>query len=86
MEDLKSREDVNRLVRTFYAKLQKNELLGPVFNGVIDDWEHHFERLTDFWETNLFFVRKYHGKPTEQHIHVDEKEEGSIMKCILEFG
>jgi len=84
MEDLKSREDVNRLVRTFYAKVQKDELLGPIFNGVIDDWEHHFERLADFWETNLFFVRKYHGNPMEQHIHVDEKEEGSINE--MHFG
>ena len=53
-----TREDVSLLVRTFYAKVRKDELLGPIFNGIIKDWETHLELLTDFWETNLFFKRK----------------------------
>ena len=65
-KDIKSREDILLLVRTFYAKVRKDELLGPVFNLVIEDWERHFEHLTDFWQSNLFFEKKYSGNPLQK--------------------
>lgn len=71
--EIKSREDVSLLVRTFYAKIRKDELLGQIFNGIITDWETHLELLTDFWETNLFFNRKYFGNPMHAHVEVDKK-------------
>ena len=55
--DISSREDVFLLVTTFYSKVRKDALLGPIFNTIIEDWELHFERLTDFWQTNLFFEK-----------------------------
>ena len=51
---IESREDVSLLVNTFYSKIRKDTLLGPIFNRIITDWETHLELLTDFWETNLF--------------------------------
>ena len=84
MKDIQVREDVNHLVRTFYAKVREDKLLGPIFNKSIEDWESHFDRLTDFWETNLFFVRKFHGDPMQAHIEVDKKEDGTINE--LHFG
>jgi hemoglobin len=81
---IESREDVSLLVRTFYSKIRKDALLGPIFNGIITDWETHLELLTDFWETNLFFKRKYFGNPMYVHIEVDKKVGGSINE--LHFG
>ena len=81
---IESREDVSLLVRTFYAKVRKDDLLGPIFNGIITDWETHLELLTDFWETNLFFKRKYFGNPLHAHINVDDKTGHSISE--LHFG
>lgn len=77
-KEIEDREDVSRLVRTFYAKVRKDELLGPIFNGIISDWEEHLEKLTDFWENNLFFVHKYHGNPKIAHISVDEKVNNTV--------
>lgn len=82
--DIKNRDDVFLLVTTFYAKVRKNELLGPIFNAVIQDWEHHFEHLTDFWQSNLFFVKSYQGNPMEKHAEVDKKVGGVINE--MHFG
>ena len=57
-KEIKGREEVSLLVRTFYGRVRKDETLGPIFNRIIDDWEEHFETLIDFWESNLFRVRK----------------------------
>lgn len=72
-EDITDRTDIYLLVKTFYEKIRKDKILGPIFNGIISDWDNHFELLTDFWETQLFLKRKYHGNPITAHQTVDEK-------------
>ena len=69
--DISNREDIYKLVTTFYGKIRKDKVLGPIFNAHIKDWEPHFERLTDFWETNLFFQKKFKGNPLLKHQLVD---------------
>ena len=71
--DIENREDINLLVRTFYSKVRKDKVLGPIFNSIISDWESHFIVLTDFWETQLFLKRNYTGNPVVVHQEVDEK-------------
>jgi len=82
--DLKNREDVKVLVTTFYKKVRKDEILGPIFNSIIKDWTHHIDRLTDFWETNLLFVSKFKGNPISVHNRVDEIYKNKISN--LHFG
>ena len=78
---LNNRAEINLLVKAFYAKVRKDELLGPVFNSQVKDWPEHLERLTDFWETNLFFVRAYKGNPLQAHIAVDKHFNHSIHQA-----
>jgi hemoglobin len=73
MKDIQSREDLSVLVRTFYGKIRANEFIGTFFNETIDDWEEHLEKLTDFWESNLFFKAKFRGNPQQAHIDVDAR-------------
>lgn len=80
-KDLESREDVALLVNTFYDKVRAHKALGPIFNHVIQDWDSHLSRLTDFWETNLFFVRNYKGNPLQVHIDVDQQFNNSIQQA-----
>lgn len=82
--DITSEEDVHLLVRTFYGKVRKDPLLGPIFNGVIKDWEQHFDHLTTFWMSNLFFSKKFHGDPLQKHVEVDAKFDGAINE--MHFG
>lgn len=76
--DIKDREDVSRLVRTFYTDIRAHEQLGPIFNHIITDWEQHLELLTDFWESQLFLQRKYTGNPVVVHQEVDDKMNHTI--------
>ena len=50
MKTIENREDISKLVHTFYAKIRKNELLGPIFNRHISEeqWPDHLKILTDF--------------------------------------
>ena len=74
MKEIKNRSDVSLLVNTFYTKIRKDDLLGPIFNGHITDdhWPAHLSKLTDFWETNLFGIAKFKGNPSQKHINVDK--------------
>lgn len=83
MKEIENREDVKLLVHSFYAKIRANEEIGPFFNTTIQDWESHLEKLTDFWENNLFAVRKYFGNPIEAHIKVDEQFDNKINPSIF---
>jgi len=76
--EIKERADVRLLVGTFYGKIRKHDILGPIFNNIISDWDGHFELLTDFWETQLFLKRKYFGNPVTAHQEVDEKMNHTI--------
>lgn len=71
--DIKNRADIYKLVCTFYDAIRVDDLLGPIFNSMIkdDEWPEHLEKLTDFWETNLFGIPKFKGSPTQKHIQTD---------------
>ncbi|MGV6828568.1 MAG: group III truncated hemoglobin [Flavobacteriales bacterium] len=71
MKEIKSRIEISILVHTFYEKVRKEDVLGPIFNTIVNDWETHLNLLLDFWETQLFLVKKYKGNPLEAHVKVD---------------
>ncbi|WP_196885163.1 group III truncated hemoglobin [Aureivirga sp. CE67] len=73
MKDIETREDIQLLVSSFYEKVRANEEIGYFFNETIKDWDKHTEKLVDFWETNLLFVRKYKNNPFVAHHELDEK-------------
>ena len=79
--DIQNREDVFFLVSTFYSKVRSNEKIGHFFNETIEDWPAHLEKLTDFWETNLFMVSKFRGNPMKAHKEVDREFDHSIEQA-----
>lgn len=80
-KEIESRADVSLLVNTFYMKVRVHETLGPIFNGVINDWPEHLDKLTDFWETSLLFVKAYNGNPLKAHLGVDRQFNNSIEQA-----
>jgi len=78
--DIRTREDIFNLVSLFYAKIRKENTLGPIFNQIINNWDEHLDRLTDFWETNLLFVTNYKGNPIRVHQKVDATFQGTITE------
>ena len=77
-DDIRNRSDVARLVKRFYAKVRQDPELGPIFNQIVSDWEQHLDRLTDFWESQLFLKRNYVGNPLAVHQQVDRRLQQGI--------
>lgn len=59
---------LERLVWTFYARIRKHPVLGPIFNARVDDWEHHMQRLTAFWSSVALGSGAYSGTPMQKHL------------------
>ncbi|HEY0046216.1 MAG TPA: group III truncated hemoglobin [Flavobacterium sp.] len=78
MNDITCREDVSKVVRSFYSKVRIDETIGPIFNSIIEDWEEHLEKITDFWTMTLFGGKSYGGNPITAHQHADEQVENGI--------
>lgn len=79
--EIKDRKDIELLVRSFYTKVRKDELIGGIFNTIIGseaNWEIHFQKLTDFWQTNLLNEQAYKGSPMQAHQNVDRETGNSI--------
>lgn len=83
-KDIENRADISELVHQFYNKIRADKEISPYFNQLILDWDAHLEKLTNFWETNLFGIRKYKGNPIAVHNKVDEHFHGQIT--ANEFG
>lgn len=59
---------IDRLVRSFYARIRTDALLGPVFDSRIADWEPHLQRMCAFWSSVALMSGAYHGRPMERHL------------------
>ena len=66
--DIGTLDDIKLLVDTFYGKIRENELLGPIFNGILKDrWPAHLEKMYRFWQTVLLEQHTYTGSPFMPH-------------------
>lgn len=66
-EDL-SEALVERLVHTFYARVRADETLGPIFEArLAGRWDHHLDKLVDFWSSIAMRSGRYAGRPQAAH-------------------
>jgi hemoglobin len=61
---------IERLVRTFYGRVQADPLIGPVFAARIADWEAHIVKLCAFWSSVALMTGRYHGQPMQKHLEL----------------
>jgi hemoglobin len=59
---------IDRLVRTFYGKVRQDEVLAPIFDARVVDWEPHLARMCEFWSSVALMSGIYHGRPMEKHL------------------
>ena len=68
LQEIKNLDQIKLLVDSFYAKVRKDELLGPIFEKVIEDrWPEHLEKMYRFWQTILLEEHTYFGSPFGPH-------------------
>jgi hemoglobin len=67
-KDITTLEDIKLLVNIFYSNVQKDDLIGPIFNEKIGNrWSEHLQKMYGFWETILLEVHSYSGSPFPPH-------------------
>jgi len=67
-KQIENYDDVQLLVRTFYDKVLKDDILSPYFSYVKNThWEEHLEVVNSFWNNILFYTGGYHGNPLAVH-------------------
>ncbi|OMQ09477.1 group III truncated hemoglobin [[Flexibacter] sp. ATCC 35103] len=68
LQDISNIEDIKLLVNTFYDKVQKDDLIGPIFNErMLGRWPEHLEKMYRFWQTILLEEHTYSGSPFPPH-------------------
>lgn len=64
---------ISLLVDTFYARIRKDPVLGPIFENAIDDnWDHHLTQMKDFWASVALNAGRYSGNPVPKHRKLNE--------------
>jgi len=65
-------EQIDLVMTRFYAKVRKDPVLGPIFNGHIDNWPEHEAKIAGFWRNAILFERSYDGNPMRAHMQAGD--------------
>ncbi|ADY50754.1 sec-independent protein translocase protein TatC [Pseudopedobacter saltans DSM 12145] len=73
-KDIETMTDIQLLVDNFYDKVNKDEMLSPIFNEVAKvNWEKHMPIMYKFWASTLLGEQGYVGNPMDAHFRLNEK-------------
>lgn len=66
---------IQKLVTTFYGRAREDELIGPIFDEAVHDWQHHITQITEFWSAIILKTGRYDGRPLAPHLKLNLKNE-----------
>ena len=46
-EGVVGEDAIRRQVHTFYARVRRHPVLGPIFNEAVEDWDEHLAEVAD---------------------------------------
>lgn len=81
---LATEEQIDALVRRFYALVLADERLAPMFDAAIPDLEGHMAIVRDFWSQILLGTGRYQGHPFRPHLHLPI-EPGDFERWLRAF-
>lgn len=69
--DIQTREDIVRLVDTFYDKVKTDPTIGYIFDQVAKvDWSRHLPVMYAFWGSILLGEKSFDGNPMKKHVEL----------------
>ena len=79
-------EGIVRLVDSFYAKVRRDPLIGPVFDKAIGgEWPAHLEKMYGFWSSLMLTTGRYKGNPMAVHMAVEGIEPPMFERWLSLF-
>ena len=79
-------EMIQSLVHAFYARVRRDPALGPIFNQAIADWDHHLDKLCDFWSSVTLMTGRFKGAPMATHTRLPEIRATHFARWLHLFG
>lgn len=76
---------IESLVGHFYARVRRDDMLGPIFNKAIDDWPEHLRKLSAFWSSVTLMSGKYKGQPMVVHAGIPEITDAHFARWLELF-
>lgn len=63
--------EIAQLVDRFYARVRRDEMLGPIFASAIGDrWDSHLATMRMFWSSVMLGSATYKGNPLAAHLRL----------------
>jgi hemoglobin len=79
-------DEISTIVRKFYSKVDKDPLLGPIFaREMKEDWEHHLQKMIDFWTSVILEKSLYKGNPLEVHERIKDLSQQHFEQWLRLF-
>lgn len=83
MAALLNEESISVLVDAFYTRVREDDLIGPVFNGIIGNhWPEHLAKLKDFWSSLILSTGRYKGNPMMAHLPIPQMDHQHLERWI----
>lgn len=74
--DITSRNDIEKIVTSFYDAVRSNPDIAFFFSTVVPvNWDEHIQKMCSFWENVLFYTGDYEGNPLITHKNLSAKHE-----------
>jgi len=86
------RGNVESMVRSFYAMIVKDDLVGPFFIKALGDdlkndkWYEHHRTLNNFWLMMMTGEKGYTGDPFLPHVFIGELTEETFTRWLELFN
>ncbi|HJV87445.1 MAG TPA: group III truncated hemoglobin [Noviherbaspirillum sp.] len=79
-------ESIRVLVDTFYDRVRKDEVLGPVFEEALHGkWDEHMPRMYAFWSTVLLGTARFQGNVFGKHMALTGIREEHFVRWLSLF-
>lgn len=85
------RGTIEKMVRAFYARIIKDDIVGPYFIKALGDdlkndkWYEHFRTLDSFWLMMMTGEKGYMGDPFLPHVFIGELHEETFARWLELF-
>jgi hemoglobin len=78
---------IDALIAEFYARVRRDDLLGPVFADIIgDDWDAHLEKIAAFWRYATRIDRTYNARDfVSAHVKHPQIQVSLLPRWLLLF-